>query len=520
MSTAAAQAAQTEPQESAGPHPRPGLLLAALTLAMLAFALVQTSIVPILPDLAVRFSVSTSDIAWMMTANLLAAAVFTPLLGRLGDLRGRRRMLLVAIGGVVAGSLLAAAGGTFPTVLLGRVLMGLGGGVLPLAIAIVRDELPRERVTGGVALVSSSLGVGSGLGLVATGFVMEHGGYRDVFGMGLILSVLALAGAAAAVRRDPVVDRAGGVDPAGTLLLAGWLSALLLAVSEGTDWGWGSAGIVALFAAAAVLLAGWIAAELRTRHPLVDVRMLARPAVAVTNTAAALIGFAMYASFALLSDFTQTPGAVGYGFGASVLHAGVLLVPSAAGSFVGAPLGARLIRALGPKVPLFAGGLLAGLALLSLAPWHGAQLNVYLASAVMGLGIGLAYAAMPALINANVPVEQSGVANGMNAVMRTVGGAVGTAVATAILTGRLIPQAELAHTPLAGLRLPTEAAYQNAFVVTGVLALGAAAVALLLRGRSRASQAPAIEAAETTGAAGTSEPIAVAAREPELASSR
>jgi MFS family permease len=491
MSTAVTAAKRQDPPKADEPHPRPGLLLAALTLAMLAFALVQTSIVPILPDLAVRFHAGTSAIAWMMTANLLAAAVFTPLLGRLGDLRGRRPVLLIAIGGVAAGSLLAVVGGTFTTVLLGRVLMGLGGGVLPLAIAIVRDELPRERVTGGVALVSSSLGIGSGLGLVATGFVMEHGGYRDVFGMGLILSVLALAAAAGAVRRDPVVDRAGGIDPLGTLLLAGWLSALLLAVSEGTGWGWGSAAIVVLFALAAALLAGWIAAELRTRHPLVDVRMLARPAIAVTNLAALLIGFAMYASFALLSDFTQTPGAVGYGFGASVLHAGVLLVPSAAGSFVGAPLGARLIRAAGPKIPLFAGGLLAGLSLLSLAPWHGAQLNVYLASAVMGLGIGLAYAAMPALINANAPAEQSGVANGMNAVMRTVGGAVGTAVATAILTSRLIPQAALAHTPLAGLQLPTEAAYQDAFAVTGVLALGAAAVALLLRRTRESAQAEA-----------------------------
>src|SRR5882757_338492 len=136
-------------------HPRPGALLGALTLAMLAFSVVQTSIVPILPELAVQFSTSTTDIAWMMTANLLAAAVFTPLLGRIGDLRGRKPMLLVSLAGVVLGSLLAVLGGSYTLVLLGRVLMGLGGGVLPLAIAIVRDELPRERVTGGVALVSA-----------------------------------------------------------------------------------------------------------------------------------------------------------------------------------------------------------------------------------------------------------------------------------------------------------------------------------------------------------------------------
>ena len=495
-------------------HPRPGALLGALTLAMLAFSVVQTSIVPILPDLAVQFRTSTSNIAWMMTANLLAAAIFTPLLGRIGDLRGRKPMLLLSIGGVVAGSLLAVLGGSFLTVLVGRVLMGLGGGVLPLSIAIVRDELPREKVTGGVALVSASLGVGSGLGLVATGLVMQHGGYRDVFAMGLGIAAIAFVAVLVAVRKDPVVDRAGGADPLGAVLLAGWLVTLLLAVSEGSRWGWSATSIVALFASAAVLLGVWVLVELKTKHPLVDVRMLVKPVVAVTNFSAMLIGFAMYASFALLSDFTQTPSAVGYGFGATVLHAGILLLPSAIGSFLGAPIGARLIGKFGPKVPMVAGGLLAGLALLSLAPWHGTQLDVYVASGVMGLGIGLAYAAMPAFINSAVPVEQSGVANGMNAVLRTVGGAVGTAVATAILTGNVIPQALLSHTPLAGHELPTVTAYHTAFLVAGALALGAAVVPLLLRVRKGAA-APAAHAADASVEPEVElEPIEI--REPEL----
>src|SRR5207237_660625 len=215
---------------------------------------------------------------------------------------------------------------------------------------------------------------------VATGLVMQHGGYKVVFAMGLGIAVVAFAGVLAAVRKDPVVDRAGGADPLGALLLAGWLVTLLLAVSEGARWGWGDVSIVALFGSAAVLLALWVAVELRIAHPLVDVRMLAKPAVAVTNLSAMLIGFAMYASFALLSDFTQTPSAVGYGFGATVLHAGILLLPSAVGSFLGAPIGARLIGRFGPKVPLISAGVLAGLALLSLAPWHGRQLDVYVAS--------------------------------------------------------------------------------------------------------------------------------------------
>jgi len=480
--------------ESGGMHTaarsHPGRILAALTLAMLAFAVIQTSVVPILPALATDFHVSTSGVAWMMTANLLAAAILTPLLGRSGDLNGRKKILVVSVGGLVFGSLLAATVHSWPVLIGARVLQGFGGGILPLAIAVIRDELPKERVVGAVSLVSASLGVGSGLGLVGTGWVMQHGGYQDVFLMGLVLAVLGLACVLFFVPRDPVVDKNGGVDPLGALLLAGWLAALLLAVSEGDDWGWVSAPTIGLFVAAAVGLVTWVLVERRVSHPLVDVSMLLKPAVAVTNISAAFIGFAMYAAFMLLSDFTQTPKALGYGFGATILHSGILLLPSAVGSFLGAPLGAALIRRSSPKAPMILGGLLAGGALLSIAFWHGAQLNIYLGSGVMGLGIGLAYAAMPAFINNAVPVAESGIANSVNAVIRTVGGAIGTAVAGTILTSKVISQQELAHTPLAGLSVPTVGAYQLALLICGVLGLAAAIAPLFLRNRAGSAVAP------------------------------
>jgi MFS family permease len=483
------RAADAAVTADAGPGSRPNRILAALTVAMLAFAVIQTSVVPILPTLGREFRVTTSGVSWMMTANLLAAAILTPLLGRGGDLRGRKKLLVVSVAGLVLGSLLAVSVHSWPVLIGARVLQGFGGGILPLAIAVIRDELPRERVVGAVSLVSASLGVGSGLGLVGTGWVMSHGGYQDVFLMGLVLAVAGLAGVLLFVPADPVVDKTGGMDPLGTALLAGWLSALLLAVSEGDDWGWASATTIGLFLACAIGLAAWIAVERRVQHPLIDVSMLAKPAVAVTNIAAACIGFAMYAAFMLLSDFTQTPAALGYGFGASILHSGVLLLPSAAGSFLGAPIGAALIRRGGPKAPMVLGGLLAGGALLSLAVWHGAELNVYLGAGVMGLGIGLAYAAMPAFINNSVPVAESGIANSVNAVIRTVGGAVGTAVAGTILTSRVISRQVLAHTPLAGAQVPTVGAYHLALLICGVLGLAAAIVPLFLRGKSGSSAA-------------------------------
>jgi MFS family permease len=465
---------------------RPGLILTALVLAMLAFTVVQTSVVPILPTLASAYHLTTATVAWVMTANLLAAAVLTPLLGRMGDLYGRKWVLVLSVGGLVLGSALAFSVHSWTVLLLARVLQGLGGGILPLAIAVIRDELPREKVTGAVSLVSASLGVGSGIGMVATGWVMEHWTYQTVFLMGLILGAVALLAVLVAIRHDPVEDRSGSMDPLGTTLLAAWLSALLLALSEGEAWGWGSAGVIALFVGAVAGLALWILVELRTRHPLVDVRVLARPAVAVPNVAGFCVGFVMYASFTMLADFTQTPSLVGYGFGATILHSGILLLPSAVGSFLGAPIGARLIKSVGPKIPMALGGLLAGAALLFLGFQHGRQGDVYAASAVMGLGIGLAYAAMPAYINGAVPVQQAGIANSVNAVLRTVGGAVGTAVVGVILSSKTISAALLAHTPLAGMSLPTGDAYRTAFLVCGVLGLAAAVVPFLVRTKRNA----------------------------------
>jgi MFS family permease len=401
----------------------------------------------------------------------------------MGDLYGRKWVLVLSVGGLVLGSALAFSVHSWAVLLVARVLQGFGGGILPLAIAVIRDELPREKVTGAVSLVSASLGVGSGLAMVATGWVMQHWSYQTVFLMGLILGAVALAAVLTAIRHDPVEDRDGGMDPLGTTLLAAWLSALLLALSQGEAWGWGSASVVGLFAGAVVVGVLWVLVELRAEHPLVDVRVLAKPAVAVPNVSGFCVGFVMYASFTMLADFTQTPGFVGYGFGASILHSGVLLLPSAVGSFLGAPVGARLIGRFGPRTPMALGGLLAGAALLFLGLRHGSQGDVYAASGIMGLGIGLAYAAMPAYINGAVPSEQAGIANSVNAVLRTVGGAVGTAVAGAILSSKTISAALLAHTPLAGMSLPAGDAYRTAFYVCGVLGLAAAVVPFLVRTR-------------------------------------
>ncbi|MFG3055993.1 MFS transporter [Kitasatospora sp. NPDC048239] len=450
-------------------------VLPALILAMLSFSVVQTAVVPILPSLAKELDVTGSSITWLMTANLLSAAVLTPLLGRFGDLRGRKPMLLISLTGLVAGSALAVSTHSFTWLVVARVLQGAGGGVLPLAISIVRDELPKQKVTGGVAAISASMGVGSGLGLVATGLLLEHWSYKSIFWMGLAFGLLAVALVAFRVPSDPVTDKEGGADPLGAITLAGWLSALLVAVSQGNTWGWTSTKTLGLFAVAAVVALIWGVIEVKVKHPLVDMKMMSRPAVAFTNLAGLLIGFGMYGSFMVISNFAQTPEKLThYGFTATVLHAGVMLLPSALGSMVAAPLGALLIARRGPRLPLVLGGVLGAVAMAYLALRHSHEGDIYTASAIFGLGIGLAFSAMPAYINGAVPVEQSGIANGMNAVLRTVGGAIGTAVMAAILTG------DTMKLPIPVL-LPTLDAYKHAFWVAAAVCAIAGAVPFLIR---------------------------------------
>ncbi|MGV9779166.1 MFS transporter [Streptosporangium sp. NPDC003464] len=453
---------------------RSGGLLAAMLCAMTVQPIAQTMVVPILPSLAGEFAVSASDVSWVMTANLLAAAVLTPILGRLGDLHGRRRLLLLSLLGTVAGSVLAVSTHSFALLLVARALHGIGGGVLPLAFGVIRAELPPERAARGMAMVSTSMGIGSGLGVVAAGLLMEWWDYRAVFWLLLVLGLLAAAAVALSVPADRGTDReGGGTSPLAAVTLAVWLCALLVAVSQGNGWGWTGTRVLGLLSVAAVVCALWLRVESRTRHPLIDLRMLARPTVALTNLAATLTGFGMYGAYIVMTSFAQVPQEYGFGFSATVLIAGLMLLPNSAGNLAAGTLAAALIARRGPRTPLVLGGFLGAAAMAFLTVRHGSAVDLYLAGGVFGLGTGLAFAAIPVYVNSAVPPGQTAVANGTNAVLRTIGAAAGSAVTGAVLAGDTV----------AGTASPTLHAYQAAFMITAAGFLAAAAVPFAIRSR-------------------------------------
>ena len=443
---------------------RPGLLLAVLALAGGAFTMLQSLVVPALPTLQQELDTTPTGVTWIFTAYLLSASVATPIAGRLGDMFGKKRTLVVVLAAICGGTLLAALATTLPVLICARVIQGLGAAIFPLAFGIIRDQLPRERVVGGIALISGLLGIGGGFGIILAGPILAHLDYHWLFWIPLAVFVLTTVATVVIVPESPL-RAPGSVDVAGATLLSLWLICLLLSISEAPTWGWLSARTLGLLGAAAVLAAVWVRAESRSSSPLVDMKMMTLRGVWTTNLAGFLLGFGMYSAFVLIPQFVQTPASSGYGFGSSVTQSGVFLIPSTIAMMFAGPLAGRLSLAFGSKLPLVLGSAITMLSFLVLAVAHSADWHIYLASLLLGIGIGFAFASMSNLIVEAVRRDQTSVATGMNAVMRTIGGAMGGQVAATILAASL-----------AANGIPTEQGYVLSFTIM-TAALGAGVVA-------------------------------------------
>ena len=434
----------------------------------MAFALLQSLVIPVLPTIQAALHTTQADVTWVLTAYLLSASISTPIVGRLGDMTGKKRMFVVALSALALGCLLAAVATSLPVMIVARVIQGVGGGVMPLAFGIVRDEFPEDKVPGAVSAIASMGAAGAGVGLVLAGPIVNALGHDWLFWFPLIVLVLA-AVAAHFVVPESAGRTAGRINWLAALLLSGWLIALLLPVSQGPAWGWTSPLVLGLLAAAVLLAVAWVVVESRAAHPLIDMRMMRLRGVWTTNVVALLIGVAMYASFAFLSQFLQTPASTGYGFGATVTESGLMVLPQTAASFVLGLFAGRLGEWFGSKRVLLVGLCITAVGYLVFSLVHAERWQIYLTVTVMGVGFGLAFATMSNLIVAAVPQDQTGVASGMNANIRTIGGSVGAAVMASVVT---------AHVDASGL--PREAGYVNGFLMlTGALVLAAFAALLI-----------------------------------------
>jgi EmrB/QacA subfamily drug resistance transporter len=336
------------------------LTLLVLATSALAYALAQTMVAPALPDIQRSLHTSTTSVTWVLTVYLLTASVATPIVGRLGDMFGKERMLLVTLGFFGLGSLVAALSHSIAILVAGRAIQGVGGAVFPLAFGIIRDEFPPEKVATAIGLISATFGIGGGAGLVLSGVIVDHLAYEWIFWLALAVVMLAIVATHLFVPESPVKSPAK-IDWTGAGLLSAGLVCLLFGLSEASRWGWGSAQEIGMLAAATLILLAWGRFELRVPDPLVDMRMMRRRPVLTTNLTALLIGFGMFGSFIIIPQLVQLPKSTGFGFAASVTEAGLFLLPSTAVMLFAGPIAGVLGARLGSKLPLIAGTLFASL---------------------------------------------------------------------------------------------------------------------------------------------------------------
>ncbi|WP_420711756.1 MFS transporter [Streptomyces sp. NRRL B-24720] len=414
-----------------------GLVL-ALGLGAMVVSMMQTLMVPVLGIVQRDLHASAADVSWLTTATLLSAAVCTPLLSRAGHRYGARPVLLAVLALTLAGSVLAALAESLPLLIAGRVLQGAATAVFPLAQAVLRAELPAERLPAAMGTISGTLAFGTGLALAGAGLLTggDAPDYHRVFWLAAAVSALSLL--AVAVLVPPSRPACGGhTDWRGAAGLTVALVLLLLPLSRATVWGWASGWTSGCLAASAVAAMFWVRVERAAPDPLVDVRILVHRPVLLANLAGLLLGFAMFSQFILVSALVQIQPTAGYGFGASVLRASLeYLLPSSLASMATARLAGVLGRRTGPRRTLALGALAgaAGFALLAVS--HGSSAAVIGSGLLVGIAIAFGFATLPAVLLAAVPPEHTGVANGVNSVARSVGSAMASAlVATLVAAG-------------------------------------------------------------------------------------
>ena len=457
------------------------LITAILCLSGTVVALQQTMVIPLLPDFPKILGVSADDASWLVTVTLLTSAVATPIVSRLADMFGKRRMMLISMTMIVVGSLVAAIGGNFVALLIGRGLQGFAISMIPVGISIMRDELPKEKVASATALMSATLGIGSALGLPLSGLIFEHLGWPAIFWLSAIVGVLLIIAVAVVVPESSLRTR-GKFDFLGAVMLSTALTAILLAISKGASWGWTSELTLLMFVIGIVTLALWFPYELRVTQPMVDLRTSAKRPVLLTNVASILVGFSMYANNLSTTQQLQMPKISGYGFELGVMAAGLCMIPAGLPMVFFAPVSANITKRFGAKITLIVGGTVLALAYIARVFLTGSIALIIISAAVVSIGTAIAYSAMPMLIMRSVPITETASANGLNSLLRSVGTSTSSAVVAAMLTSMVIPSGP-------GEGLPSIDAFKNIFWLAALAAVAAAAAAAFIPRRGAKPEA-------------------------------
>ena len=463
--------ATASPATATTPRFRQAAALAVVGVAALLASLTQSLLIPVLPEITADLHTTSDNAAWLLTSTLLVGAVSVPVFGRLGDLYGKRLMLLVSLVALTVGSLVCALSHNLATLIVGRAITGLSMATIALGISLIGTMLPPERAGAGIALISAMLGIGGSLGLPLSGLVAQHADYHVLFWICVVGGLIGLVGAWFALSEAPT-RATGTMDIGGAVLLGAGMLSLLLPLAQGSSWGWTNYRTLGLLAVAVVLLVTFVLVERRRRSPLVDIGTSARPAVLLTNIASLCVGFALFATLIGTASYVQAPTASGYGFGSSILVSGLCLLPSGLAMLLLSPVSAALSTRFGPRITLAIGATIVGIGFLGRIVFTANLWEIVVWTTVAGMGTGIAYAAMPNLIMRAVPGAELAAANGLNTLFRSVGSSLASAIGGAILAAQTVA--------LGAYVLPSLGAYRILFALCAGAALVGAAIALAI----------------------------------------
>lgn len=450
-------------------EPRVGLWLFFVGTAALVVSLSQSILIPVLGILPEQLNTSVSNVQWLLTSTLLVAAVAVPFMGRLGDMFGKRRLLLFSVGALVAGSVLTAVTSNVGLLIAGRAIQGLSAAAIPLGISLLSTLVPREQAGTAIATVSAMLGVGGALGLPLAAFVAQNADFHMLFWITAGAGIIAFAGIITFVPED--ASRTGGrIDYLGAVLLGVALVSLLFPLSETADWGWGSFKVIGLLTLSAVLLLVFIWTQTKIAQPLVDLVTLRRKPILLTNIASVFFGFALFASLIGTAAYVQAPESTGYGFGSSILVGGLAMLPSGIAMLLLAPVSAKIASRVGAPRTLAIGALIVAAGWIMRMVMTDSLWQVILGTTIVGAGTGIGYASMPTIINFHTPRSELAAANGLNTLVRSVGSSLASAIGGSLLAASTLS--------LGGAEIPSLSGYRELFALCAGASILAAVIAL------------------------------------------
>ncbi|KPH16028.1 MFS transporter [Rhodococcus qingshengii] len=422
-------------------QPRSRFLFPIVVAAAVFQAVLQTVIVPLLPELPHFTGAGRTAVSWLVTVTLLVGAVVTPIFGRLADMFGKKKMLLVAFSMMTLGSMLCALSSDIAVLIFARALQGAGSAVIPIGISMLRDELPRNKVNGAVAMMSSTLGVGTALGIPFSAMIAQYSNWHVLFWVTTAIG-LSVTLAAVLFIRESEPNPSGRFDGVGAVGLSAAMIALLVPITQGSSWGWTSGAVISMLAASAVLFALWVIQQRRNVNPLVDVRALVKRAVLIPHLAALLVGFAFFGNTLITTQLLQGMKGPGAGYGLSIIAAALCQIPASIAMVLFSPVAVRITDRFGSRTAMLTGAvfLAGGYGIHAVAgkPLWG----VVAALGITAVGTAIVYSTLSLLILVAVPRQRLAAANGVNSLLRTSGSTICSATVATILAAFVISGSE------------------------------------------------------------------------------